>query len=327
MMSESDGEEWEHMTGKEILEEEFERAGMRGYRADQVDVFLQKVAAYVDEQEQEKNDLMYKMQILADKIAEYKADEENIREALLGAQKLGSSIVNEAKTKAETITQEAKASSDEMLAQAKAKVDSMMKESLQKVNLDLSSIRRECEMEQRRFELLKQEVSNFRASLLKQYKTHLDLLSNLPSVEKKDTESAAKKPEAVSAETEVAEEMQPPLFTEEVEETTETEESFADEEAVEDEAPTEEPAILFTKTQTIKSEIFSDTAEQEIAQEEQEHTKEFHSDRTHIEAGKTNEEDPFFKPKYGTNHRAGGRPSYIEKFGELKFGGFGENDK
>ena len=33
------------MTGKEILEEEFEKAGMRGgYNAQQVDAFLQRVA-------------------------------------------------------------------------------------------------------------------------------------------------------------------------------------------------------------------------------------------------------------------------------------------
>jgi len=179
------------MTGKEILEEEFEKAGLRGgYKAEQVDAFLQKVAAYVDELNAQNSDCTYKMQILADKIEEYKKDEENIRQALLGAQKLGNSIMSEAKTKADAMTREAKAAADEMLSQAKAKIDSLTRESKQKASMELNALKRESEMEQRNLEKLKQEVSNFKAFLLKQYKAQLQLLTALPSVEDKDESSA-----------------------------------------------------------------------------------------------------------------------------------------
>ena len=301
------------MTGKEILEEEFERAGMRGYRADQVDAFLQKVAAYVDEQEAVRNDLTYKMQILAGKIEEYKKDEENIREALLGAQKLGNSILSDARAKADTMTREAKAASDEMLAQAKAKVDAMTKDSLQKVNLDLSALKRECDVEQRRYEMLKQEVSSFRASILKQYKAHLDLLSNLPTQDNKlstppPRESAVKE-EPVSSASEVPE--SPAGEAAAVEAAAVDIELSAPAAAQPDPVqPKEDRADAAAVPEDVAS-------RREMKQEEQAQTKEF---------------SPEHKDKTGNTERAENtvrkntRPNFIEKFGELKFGGFGENE-
>lgn len=68
------------MTGKDIQNAAFEKAGMRGYRADQVDAYLHTVAEYVDEQNEKIEDLTYKLKVLADKVEEYRTDEENIRE-------------------------------------------------------------------------------------------------------------------------------------------------------------------------------------------------------------------------------------------------------
>lgn len=172
------------MTGNDILKEEFERAGMRGgYRADQVDAFLKTVAKYVDDINGKNEDLSYKLKILADKIEEYKKDESSIRDALLGAQKLGASVLDEANQKAEAITRESKNAADEMLMQAKTKIESLTKESLQRANMEIAALKRECEREQRHLDSMKIEVSSFRSSILKQYRTHLDLLSNLPSYE------------------------------------------------------------------------------------------------------------------------------------------------
>ena len=306
------------MTGKEILQAEFDRAGKHGYMADQVDTLLQQIAAFVDEQENEKNDLTYKIQILADKIEEYKKDEENIREALLGAQKLGSSILNEAKSKAETITREAKASSDEMLSKARAKVDSLTKESLQKANHELAEIKHECENEQRRLEKIKKEVSTFRASLLKQYKQHLDLLNNLPSVEEAPafTEPAAsfekpQEPIPVSVE----------------------EDKPSDPHVREEETPAEEDTgFAVANSETIHSDFAA--IESDIAEEEKGHTKEFHSKSSESAEEKAAEEidreenaasgpeEEKAAPSFG---RKSARPNYIEKFGELKFGGFNDD--
>lgn len=169
------------MTGKEILEEEFEKATMRnGYRAEQVDAFLQDIAKYVDSINDKNKDLTYKIQILAEKIEDYKKDEESIRDALLGAQKLGSSILNEAKSKAEALTRDAKVAADDVLTQAKSKVDFLTKDSLQKANYEITSLKKDCEREQKHLDSMKNEVSLFRTMILKQYKNHIDSLQNIP---------------------------------------------------------------------------------------------------------------------------------------------------
>ncbi|MEG2813346.1 MAG: DivIVA domain-containing protein [Oscillospiraceae bacterium] len=169
------------MTGKEILAEEFEKATMRnGYRAEQVDEFLQEVAKYVDSINEKNKDLTYKIQILAEKIEDYKKDEESIRDALLGAQKLGSSILNEAKSKAEILTRESKIAADDVLAQAKSKVDFLTKDSLQKANYEITSLKKDCEREQKHLDSIKNEVNLFRTTILKQYKNHIDMLQSIP---------------------------------------------------------------------------------------------------------------------------------------------------
>ena len=286
------------MTGKEILQEEFDRAGMRGYKAEEVDAFLQKVAEYVDQLNAEKDDLTYKLQVLADKIEEYKADEENIREALLGAQKLGSSMLNEAKAKAEALTSEAKESAESLLSQAKLKVDSLTKESLQKANAELTSIKRNCELEQRRLDHLRKEVGAFKTTVLQQYKAQLTLLSNLPSFEEGDSapaeDSVAKgaEAEAIEAETETVIES-------------------------ENSAP---------RSETINTPLSA--ADTGLQQEEREQTKEFDrsaeaavSVEEKEDSAQAEEQSSFFTPGRPA------RPNYVEKFGELKFGDFGDKEK
>lgn len=303
------------MTGKEILEEEFEKAGMRGYKADQVDEFLRKVAAYVDEQDVEKNDLVYKIKILADKIEEYKADEGNIRDALLGAQKLGTSIVNEAKTKAEALTKEARYSADELMAQTKAKSDSFARESMQKTNMDLADLRREFEKERINLDKMKREISSFKTSILKQYKSHLDMLTSLPSIA--DDNRAELKVEIPTPEP-TRQPVRAAMFDQD---TAEEITSFS-----------KEPRPIM-ESQTVTSAVL--TATDELEMEEREQTKEFgskdtaeFSQSTRASSDIEQDESPEdAEEKIDFSSFGGKRVNYMEKFGELKFGGFGKKDE
>ncbi len=294
------------MTGKEILEEEFEKAGMRGYKADQVDAFLQSVATYVDDQNTKNNDLTYKIQILADKIEEYKKDEENIRDALLGAQKLGSSILNEAKSKAETISREARISSDQLLSQAKMKIESLTRDSLQKVNYEITVLKKECEREQKKLDTMKLEVSNFRSSILRQYKTHLDLLSNLPSVDS-DNDNIEFNSQPIKTQTQQDVDIIP--------DDKELVQSNSNQNSTLNDEKNEELGI--TDSQTIKSNILS--LDNEDGQEEKDHTKEFNKQNTGniftqdmVDNNKANNSKDF--KTYGQ------RTNFAEKYGELNFG-------
>lgn len=286
------------MTGQEILAEEFERAGMRGYRADEVDAFLQKVAAFVDEQESKINDLTYKIQILAEKVEEYKADESDIRDALLNAQKLGTSIQNEAKAKAEKITRDARANAEELMEQAKAKVDSLTRNSLQKVNDEVAAAKRQREEEELRLAAIKREVSDFRTSVLKQYKAHLDLLSNM-----KVGEAAPEEAEHTSMPVEpVAEES---AYSEISGETEESTVEYAEE----------------IHSGIYDDPIIDDSIREEISEEEKAQTREYGGEIVQPPV----EEEP--KEEHPAPAKRNARPSYVEKFGELKFGGFSDKDR
>ena len=282
------------MTGNDIHNAVFEKAGMRGYRADQVDAYLHTVAAYIDEQNEKIEDLTYKLKVLAQKIEEYRADEESIRDALLGAQKLGTSIVNEAKAKAQTITEESQAAADELMAQTKVKVEALTKESLQRATADLTALKREQDRQQRSFDLLKKEISKFKNDVMQQYRSHIAMIMTLPSIEEKDEAaetpaeetftpavSVEEAPEAPAVEAPAAEEIPAPAF-EEPEQVT-LEEAVA------------EPAAPVIEAPAAPAPIVDDTA-------------------------------PTIEFKRAEEPRST-RPNYMEKFGELRFGSFNSNDK
>lgn len=345
------------MTGKEILQAEFEKAGMRGYRADQVDALLQSIASFVDKQKKENDDLTYKMKILADKIEEYKKDEESIRDALLGAQKMGSSILNEAKSKAEALTREsraaaeemltsaqqkseamvssAKTASEEMLAQAKSKIENLTKDSLQKANLEIANARREGEREKKKLEAMKNEISSFRSSILKQYKAHLDLLSNLPVEEIKERDAHEMPQQASANKSDDSENSRTASPSEDVSQPEKGQKSnlAPAEQVLEKEENSKISKIPITHSQTIKSDITaganSGDDDSELKSFEKEQTKEF-GKRISVsvlgnEADQDKQEDDSKNESDKDSHKndfiaRSRRTSFAEKFGELDFG-------
>ncbi len=111
------------MTPKEISEKTFDRTFGFGYRMDTVDEYLEKVAAALQEEIDKNADLEKKLQILADKLTEYRSDEESLRTALLGAQKLGDSVIRESKTKAEIIMRDANIKAEAIVNNAKRQTE------------------------------------------------------------------------------------------------------------------------------------------------------------------------------------------------------------
>ncbi len=171
------------MTGQDILRAEFEKAGMRGgYKADQVDEFLSSVAKVVDDLENEKSELEYKIKILAEKIEQYKREEDNMKDALIGAQTHGKRVIEEAQQKAEEMIKQTEHACEKSLNEAKKKSDLLTTNSLDKAKSELSEIQRETKREEQLLQKLKGETSNFRKSILDQYKAHIAAVQNLPSL-------------------------------------------------------------------------------------------------------------------------------------------------
>ena len=107
----------------EIANHKFDKAMGRGYRMEEVESYLGQVAGEMNELLIEKQELEKKLMILAEKLEEYKRDEESLRAALLGAQKLGDSVVRDAKAKAASIIEDANAQANLLRENAKRAIE------------------------------------------------------------------------------------------------------------------------------------------------------------------------------------------------------------
>ena len=147
------------MTLEEIRNVEFSRG--RGYRADEVDDFIDECVDTMEHLMQENIAVNQKMKALADKLAEYRNDEDSIRSALLNAQRTGDTIIREAEEKAKA-----------MLENAQQGADAARREILVDVEKEKNELAR-----------VKREVSEFKEKLLGLYKEHLSLIKVLPEEE------------------------------------------------------------------------------------------------------------------------------------------------
>ena len=159
------------ISARDIRERKFEKAAF-GYKQEEIDDFLAELISEFEELDAEREDLHSKIQILADKVREYRQDEDALKDALLGAQKQGHKVVAEAQEKA-----------DEIIAQAEEKA---------KILLDEATVQHEAAMEKNRAEIAKEkenlieaqkQVSEFKKSLFDMYKTHLEMISAMPEIE------------------------------------------------------------------------------------------------------------------------------------------------
>lgn len=160
------------LTLNDIINASFRKSGFSGYRTEDVDGFLDRVRESYDEllkrgtQQDEEIDklksenqqMTEKVKILADKVEEFRAQEDEIKNALISAQKLGDSSVREARHRAEIIVKDANLKAEHIIAGANEKVIE------QKNELDR----------------LQKAVSDFRSKLLSAYKEHLTLIDALP---------------------------------------------------------------------------------------------------------------------------------------------------
>ncbi len=158
------------MTAQDVNAVMFQKA-VRGYRAEDVDKLLDDVAAQIEADAAEieslkkaNEELKANMYLLAQKIEEYRSDEENLKSALINAQRMGENVIREAKQKADGIVREASMRADGIVLQAQEENEEHLAE-LQRV---------------------KAEVGHFKADVLSLYKRHIESLSTLPEAPQND---------------------------------------------------------------------------------------------------------------------------------------------
>ncbi|MDR1254033.1 MAG: DivIVA domain-containing protein [Oscillospiraceae bacterium] len=126
----------------------------RGYRASDVDSFLDELQMSYKSLQKENSDLLGKIGALNKKIEEYQKEEEFVKAALINAQKVADVSVREAELKAELILKNALIEAERSVVEHKKNLEN-----------------------------IKKETAEFRANLLDAYKKHLKLITEIPNEE------------------------------------------------------------------------------------------------------------------------------------------------
>lgn len=129
-----------------------------GYRKEGVEEFVSQVVELVTALENEKADMQKKIVILAEKIEEYKRDEENIKQVLVGAQRM-----------AEQTKKEAEETAEMLINDARERANGIVGEATRQISANQEELAR-----------VKKEVGDFKARILALYKEHLELISKIP---------------------------------------------------------------------------------------------------------------------------------------------------
>ena len=178
------------LTPNDITGKKFEKAAF-GYKPEEVDAFISEIIYSYDVMYQEKTAAEEKMLVLAEKLEEYRANEDSLKTVLLGAQKLGENIVRDSKAKAEVI-----------LADAENQVKQVFAESESKIIKEKETL-----------VTLQKETADFKKQLLAMYRQHLELISLMPE---NNEEKAAPEEEAEPVIEEAVEEIAEETAEEEI---------------------------------------------------------------------------------------------------------------
>lgn len=152
------------MNYKEILDKKFEKAAMFGYKVDDVDDFLEEIANEFKKLTQQNEELEKKLEKMSERLSGYQEEEDSLRAALIGAQKLGDSVIRDSRAKADEIIRDAEYRAAKIVGEAQQKIDN----------------------EKYALTTLKKETAMFKNSLLSIYKQHLELISNIPQEEEEE---------------------------------------------------------------------------------------------------------------------------------------------
>ena len=164
------------ITAKDVQKKKFEKVKF-GYSPEEVDAFLSQIENDLRLMQQDMDDSNEKIQLLADKVREYKDTEEDLKNALLLAQRQARQVIAEAQEKADAIEAEARASVETVKSQALADSE----EALRQTNEELAK-------NKAALERTKKQVAEFKQTLFGLYKQHLEMISRLPDSVDEDEE-------------------------------------------------------------------------------------------------------------------------------------------
>ena len=177
------------------------RTGVRGYRVEQVDELLDRVADRIEALERELASTRQRLEDAEGRAQEASATEATLKRTLVTAQRAAEETVAEARTEAATLRSEAEEQADQLLSSARAEADELRAQAadrLRDADEQAERVRRDAEDDVRR---LRQVAEQFRSRLREHLDAHAALLDGAPSAHELDTVvPAPEAPGAVSRE-------------------------------------------------------------------------------------------------------------------------------
>ena len=243
------------MTPSQLKEYEFKTAGRNAYKADDVDEFFAEVAANYTKMFHENGELVRRVGLLADRLEKYKMEEDQIKSAVVSAQRAADIIVRDAKnsvadaeSEAEAVLAAAKSEAEliksdaekqaiadselllsmtrdkaqDIIRKAKEEAQSILLAAYADAKSAMGAANRTMTSESLHYDMLKKEVAQFKSDILSQYKAHIELISKLPDLADE---------EAQKIESETEQEVVEPILVPEIEDDTKifTQEDVKDE--------------------------------------------------------------------------------------------------
>ena len=203
------------MTPTQLREHEFKASGRNAYKADDVDAFIAELSVDYEKMFRENGELIKRVSLLADRLEKYKNDEGDIKNAVMSAQKAAEMIIKDAesaasdsRSEAEAVLSAAKSEAEiikndaqrqaiadselllsmtrdkaqEIIKKAKEEAGSIILNAKSSASDKVGAATRTVTSETLLYDMLKKEVSDFKTSILSQYKAHIELISKLPEI-------------------------------------------------------------------------------------------------------------------------------------------------
>ena len=182
------------LTLEEIENITFRKAGLSGYKIEDVDSFVDKVIDKVRSLELANKELESRIDSQNKDIQKYKEKEEGVQNALITAQITAKRIIDDANEKsektvsdaqaeAEKLVREAKERTDKLNAETDAKIEEVMNKALRESSEKIDENNRILDAQKKNIIRIMGEANKFRNSLIQSYKQHLNIINSMSKAE------------------------------------------------------------------------------------------------------------------------------------------------
>lgn len=185
-------------TPEQIRDMEFQKAPMGGYKQSDVEMFLEEVASQIEILVRQKNDAERKLQEMSKQAPEAALTASGIQNVLIKAQHVADQVVEDAKAEAVRIKAEADLKiteadikAHEVIAEAESKAvllgetaeneaAKIIANATKEAEVIIAEAKESIELEQKLYDRLKIEISDFRKKASQQCSALVELINQLP---------------------------------------------------------------------------------------------------------------------------------------------------